>query len=72
MLLRLRSASLVYATFVCYIWSLYNQQCLPWLAGIRFPHTCLRKLYVLSSRGVQDQDTDDCLLEVTSAESGCV
>lgn len=33
-------------------------------AGIRFPHICLRKLYVLSSRGVQDQENDDCLLQV--------
>ena len=34
-------------------------------AGIRFSHTCLRKLYVLSSRGVQDQGTEDCLLQVS-------
>lgn len=33
-------------------------------AGIRFSHTCLRKLYVLSSRGVQDSGTQTCLLEV--------
>lgn len=33
-------------------------------AGIRFSHTCLRKLYVLSSRGLQDQGPDTCLLEV--------
>ena len=33
-------------------------------AGARFPQLCLRKLYVISSRGGGPGNTDDCLEEV--------
>lgn len=35
-------------------------------AGSRFPHACLRKLYVLCSRGMEAQGAHGCLLEVSN------
>lgn len=45
----------------------HNDQPKHVIAGIRFSHTCLRKLYVLSSRGIQDDAAATCLLEVATS-----